>query len=426
MPGREFTVLVLENARDAYAPHTLVPVECRFAPGARCARCARAAGALPLFPAPTAILPRRVAGRLARNAGVDAGADASLVVTLQGGLRACKEHRQNQGALRPPRRPAVLALAWCAVLSPFTLRDVTGEDFKHFDLKWRDYDSMQWVPLDAAREPELDLELRRQAALAFVALRGCSYGRCDFRVDPQRARRGLDVACARQRGLRRLAVVHPPGVEAWRCWPRLLAAVRNAPPRRQGRVPGDQPQLRHLLPPRRARIGRLHPHPRPARACCERCVCCLRAAAACWSSREEPAGQNEQHARRVDAALHMPPAVPVNALAVPPQRMLSAAARRPCLQPRRCGTPSSSTTSSSAGWRGGRGSSGRARLSPGTATGAATACMPRATWRRARWSSRTRCEVVRHATGRRRRQAASGFVPLRRAVRGACSAVRCL
>jgi hypothetical protein len=32
-------------------------------------------------------------------------------------------------------------------------------------------------------EPKLDQDLRRGAADAFVALRGCSYGRADFRVD---------------------------------------------------------------------------------------------------------------------------------------------------------------------------------------------------------------------------------------------------
>lgn len=34
IPGREFTVLVVENARDREAPHTLVPVECVFRDGA--------------------------------------------------------------------------------------------------------------------------------------------------------------------------------------------------------------------------------------------------------------------------------------------------------------------------------------------------------------------------------------------------------
>ncbi len=56
---------------------------------------------------------------------------------------------------------------------------------QHFELKWHEFESISWVPLDAAKEPELDEGLRHAAALAFVALKGCSYGRCDFRVDSQ-------------------------------------------------------------------------------------------------------------------------------------------------------------------------------------------------------------------------------------------------
>ncbi|KXZ47683.1 hypothetical protein GPECTOR_33g565 [Gonium pectorale] len=56
-----------------------------------------------------------------------------------------------------------------------------GEDFKHFDLKWVDLDSVQWK---ACEEPELEERLKEAARNAFVALRGVSYGRIDFRVDP--------------------------------------------------------------------------------------------------------------------------------------------------------------------------------------------------------------------------------------------------
>ena len=54
-----------------------------------------------------------------------------------------------------------------------------GEDFKHFDLKWKDYESMAWVPCD---DPHLDKALRAAAVAAYKATRGVSYGRCDFRV----------------------------------------------------------------------------------------------------------------------------------------------------------------------------------------------------------------------------------------------------
>mmetsp|Transcript_24454 Transcript_24454/g.53406 ORF Transcript_24454/g.53406 Transcript_24454/m.53406 type:complete len:587 (+) Transcript_24454:207-1967(+) len=59
-----------------------------------------------------------------------------------------------------------------------------GESFKHFDLKWRDYHCIQWRAL-GPEEAELEAGLRRAAQQAFRALGGCSYGRCDFRVDAQ-------------------------------------------------------------------------------------------------------------------------------------------------------------------------------------------------------------------------------------------------
>lgn len=55
-----------------------------------------------------------------------------------------------------------------------------GEDFKHFDLKWTDYESLSWRPCEDA---ELNEKLKEAARNTFVATRGVSYGRCDFRVD---------------------------------------------------------------------------------------------------------------------------------------------------------------------------------------------------------------------------------------------------
>ncbi len=42
---------------------------------------------------------------------------------------------------------------------------------------------MGWSAIDAEKEAELNSALRAAASKAFVALKGCSYGRCDFRVD---------------------------------------------------------------------------------------------------------------------------------------------------------------------------------------------------------------------------------------------------
>lgn len=67
---------------------------------------------------------------------------------------------------------------------PVECRFTNGEEFKHFDLKWIDYESMQWVPMKEEEE-ELRNKLKDAARTAFIALRGVSYGRCDFRVDAE-------------------------------------------------------------------------------------------------------------------------------------------------------------------------------------------------------------------------------------------------
>ncbi|GLC42957.1 hypothetical protein PLESTB_000282900 [Pleodorina starrii] len=55
-----------------------------------------------------------------------------------------------------------------------------GEDFKHFDLKFINDDQIGWFP---CREPELAERLKAAARDTYLATRGVSYGRCDFRVD---------------------------------------------------------------------------------------------------------------------------------------------------------------------------------------------------------------------------------------------------
>jgi len=64
--------------------------------------------------------------------------------------------------------------------TPMQYRFPTGEDFKHADMKWVDYDSLASFPVEDA---ELDARLRDVAARFFVALEGASFGRCDLRVD---------------------------------------------------------------------------------------------------------------------------------------------------------------------------------------------------------------------------------------------------
>ena len=64
--------------------------------------------------------------------------------------------------------------------TPVEYRFPEGETFKHFEMKWMDYQDMLPVPVtDAA----LDERLREIGRNLFVGLDGASYGRCDIRMD---------------------------------------------------------------------------------------------------------------------------------------------------------------------------------------------------------------------------------------------------
>jgi D-alanine-D-alanine ligase len=64
--------------------------------------------------------------------------------------------------------------------TPIRYRFPEGETFKHYDLKWTDFQGLIAEPL---REPELEGRLRDACARFFRGLRGAGYGRCDLRVD---------------------------------------------------------------------------------------------------------------------------------------------------------------------------------------------------------------------------------------------------
>jgi D-alanine-D-alanine ligase len=64
--------------------------------------------------------------------------------------------------------------------TPIQYRFPAGESFKHAKLKWVDYDRLSSYPV---ADPALAARLRDEAARLFLALRGASFGRCDFRVD---------------------------------------------------------------------------------------------------------------------------------------------------------------------------------------------------------------------------------------------------
>jgi len=64
--------------------------------------------------------------------------------------------------------------------TPIQYRFPEGESFKHAKLKWVDYDRLSSFPVT---DKVLAARLRDQATRFFVALKGASFGRCDFRVD---------------------------------------------------------------------------------------------------------------------------------------------------------------------------------------------------------------------------------------------------
>lgn len=59
-----------------------------------------------------------------------------------------------------------------------------GETFKHFDLKWKDFESIHWVPCGES-EKELATQLREISRKIFVALHGTGYARTDIRVNAE-------------------------------------------------------------------------------------------------------------------------------------------------------------------------------------------------------------------------------------------------
>ncbi len=68
----------------------------------------------------------------------------------------------------------------CWVLEPVEFIFPPGESFKHFDLKWKDYELME---ARKVLDSGLATRLRELAGLTFTALNGSGYGRCDIRMD---------------------------------------------------------------------------------------------------------------------------------------------------------------------------------------------------------------------------------------------------
>jgi D-alanine-D-alanine ligase len=69
--------------------------------------------------------------------------------------------------------------------NPITFKPVEfifpeGESFKHYDMKWVDYESMSVAPVI---DPQIEKTLREQTVRMFRTLKGNGYARCDFRMD---------------------------------------------------------------------------------------------------------------------------------------------------------------------------------------------------------------------------------------------------
>ncbi len=65
---------------------------------------------------------------------------------------------------------------------PVEFRFPNGETFKHFDLKWKDYEAMTCVQCD---DDELAERLKDISRKLFIGLNGAGYGRCDIRMNDQ-------------------------------------------------------------------------------------------------------------------------------------------------------------------------------------------------------------------------------------------------
>ncbi len=62
---------------------------------------------------------------------------------------------------------------------PIECQFPAGETFKHFDLKWKDFDALRWV---SVTDLGVAAQLQDFTARMFLAYGGQGYGRCDFRM----------------------------------------------------------------------------------------------------------------------------------------------------------------------------------------------------------------------------------------------------
>jgi D-alanine-D-alanine ligase len=63
---------------------------------------------------------------------------------------------------------------------PIEFRFPAGESFKHYDMKWKEYEHMSVYPVD---DPKIATQLRELTSRQFLAMHGNGYARCDFRMN---------------------------------------------------------------------------------------------------------------------------------------------------------------------------------------------------------------------------------------------------
>lgn len=92
---------------------------------------------------------------------------------------------------------------WPLTYTPVRCIFPHGETFKHFELKWKSYESLRWTPCS---DGALEEQLRDAAQRIFLGL-GCqSYARCDFRVDLRGRVWFLEINTT-------CGIFYPPGLE---------------------------------------------------------------------------------------------------------------------------------------------------------------------------------------------------------------------
>jgi D-alanine-D-alanine ligase-like ATP-grasp enzyme len=87
------------------------------------------------------------------------------------------------------------------VYAPVEIRFPEGETFKHFELKWADYEQMNTRPV---ADPALEARLKQLAQRVFAAMKGMGYFRMDVRMGPDGRLFLLDVNSS-------CGVFYPPG-----------------------------------------------------------------------------------------------------------------------------------------------------------------------------------------------------------------------